>query len=55
MGITALQLPCDFRFVWAGAKLTLPFVRRGITPEGMSAITVLFFFLAGGREDTQGC
>ena len=34
VGITGLQLPCDFRFVWAGAKLAFPFVRRGITPEG---------------------
>ena len=32
--MTALQLPFDFRFVWAGAKLTFPFVRRGIVPEG---------------------
>jgi len=36
VGITGLQLPCDFRFVWAGAKLALPFVRRGIAPEGIS-------------------
>jgi enoyl-CoA hydratase/carnithine racemase len=40
LGITALQLPCDFRFVWAGAKLALPFVRRGITPEGTHHTTV---------------
>ncbi|KAF7336748.1 Enoyl-CoA-hydratase, peroxisomal [Mycena venus] len=35
VGMTALQLPFDLRFVWAGAKLTFPFVRRGIVPEGM--------------------
>ncbi|KAJ7364204.1 peroxisomal enoyl-CoA-hydratase, partial [Mycena albidolilacea] len=34
VGMTAMQLPFDFRFVWAGAKLTFPFVRRGIVPEG---------------------
>jgi hypothetical protein len=34
VGITGLQLPCDFRFVWAGAKLAFPFIRRGIAPEG---------------------
>jgi len=34
VGITGLQLPCDFRFIWAGAKLAFPFIRRGITPEG---------------------
>ena len=32
--MTALHLPFDFRFVWAGAKLTFPFVRRGIVAEG---------------------
>ncbi|KAJ7928895.1 peroxisomal enoyl-CoA-hydratase [Mycena leptocephala] len=26
VGMTAMQLPFDFRFVWAGAKLTFPFV-----------------------------
>ncbi|KAF8485967.1 peroxisomal enoyl-CoA-hydratase [Russula ochroleuca] len=36
VGITGLQLPCDFRFVWAGAKLAFPFVRRGIVPEAIS-------------------
>lgn len=36
VGFSALQLPCDFRFIWAGAKLILPFVRRGIPPEGIS-------------------
>lgn len=36
VGFSGLQLPCDFRFIWAGAKLALPFVRRGITAEGMS-------------------
>ncbi|KAJ6513078.1 peroxisomal enoyl-CoA-hydratase [Mycena sanguinolenta] len=34
VGMTAMQLPFDFRFVWSGAKLTFPFVRRGIVPEG---------------------
>jgi len=33
--MTAFQLPFDFRFVWAGAKLTFPFVRRGIPAEGL--------------------
>ncbi|KAH9998838.1 peroxisomal enoyl-CoA-hydratase [Russula compacta] len=36
IGVTGLQLPCDFRFVWAGAKLSLPFVRRGVTAEAAS-------------------
>ncbi|KAF8643262.1 hypothetical protein AX16_009147 [Volvariella volvacea WC 439] len=36
VGMTALQLPFDFRFVWAGAKLTFPFVRRGINAEATS-------------------
>ncbi|KAF6754566.1 peroxisomal enoyl-CoA-hydratase [Ephemerocybe angulata] len=36
VGMTALQLPFDFRFVWEGAKLTFPFVRRGIVPEAVS-------------------
>ena len=34
VGITGLQLPCDFRFIWVGAKLAFPFIRRGIAPEG---------------------
>ncbi|KAJ6531958.1 peroxisomal enoyl-CoA-hydratase [Mycena capillaripes] len=37
VGMTAMQLPFDFRFVWAGAKLTFPFVRRGIVPEAISS------------------
>ncbi|KAJ7364201.1 peroxisomal enoyl-CoA-hydratase [Mycena albidolilacea] len=37
VGMTAMQLPFDFRFVWAGAKLTFPFVRRGIVPEATSS------------------
>ncbi|KAI0267637.1 peroxisomal enoyl-CoA-hydratase [Gloeopeniophorella convolvens] len=37
VGITGLQLPCDFRFVWAGAKLAVPFVRRGIAAEAASS------------------
>ena len=35
VGMTALHLPFDLRFVWAGAKLTFPFVRRGIVAEGI--------------------
>ncbi|KAF9461900.1 peroxisomal enoyl-CoA-hydratase [Collybia nuda] len=35
-GMTAFQLPFDFRFVWADAKLTFPFVRRGIPAEATS-------------------
>ncbi|KAJ7227384.1 hypothetical protein GGX14DRAFT_555937 [Mycena pura] len=31
----------DFRFVWAGAKLTFPFVRRGVVPEGTSLYDIL--------------
>jgi enoyl-CoA hydratase/carnithine racemase len=34
VGITGLQLPSDFRFIWARAKLAFPFIRRGIAPEG---------------------
>ncbi|KAF9040991.1 peroxisomal enoyl-CoA-hydratase [Hymenopellis radicata] len=37
-GVTALQLPFDFRFAWDGAKLALPFVRLGIAPEGLSSV-----------------
>ncbi|KAF8910628.1 peroxisomal enoyl-CoA-hydratase [Gymnopilus junonius] len=29
VGMTALHLPFDFRFVWAGAKLTFPFFAAG--------------------------
>ncbi|KAF8809730.1 peroxisomal enoyl-CoA-hydratase [Phlegmacium glaucopus] len=36
VGMTGFHLPFDFRFVWAGAKLTFPFVRRGIIPEATS-------------------
>jgi len=36
VGITGLQLPCDFRFIWAGTKLAFPFIRRGIAPEAAS-------------------
>ncbi|KIK55129.1 hypothetical protein GYMLUDRAFT_48075 [Collybiopsis luxurians FD-317 M1] len=35
-GATALQLPFDFRFIWAGAKVTFPFVRLSIVPESTS-------------------
>ncbi|OSD06654.1 peroxisomal enoyl-CoA-hydratase [Trametes coccinea BRFM310] len=37
VGFTGLQLPCDIRFAWAGAKLAFPFVRRGIAPEACSS------------------
>ncbi|KAI0359779.1 peroxisomal enoyl-CoA-hydratase [Trametes cingulata] len=37
IGVTGLQLPCDIRFAWAGAKLAFPFVRRGIAPEAASS------------------
>ena len=36
VGMSGLQLPCDFRFIWAGAKLALPFIRHGIAAECMS-------------------
>ena len=38
--MTGLHLPFDFRFVWAGAKLTFPFVRRGIVPEGTHCLNL---------------
>ncbi|KAJ3531372.1 hypothetical protein NMY22_g8179 [Coprinellus aureogranulatus] len=31
VGMTAMQLPFDFRFVWEGAKLSFPFVRRAVS------------------------
>ncbi|KAJ7227386.1 peroxisomal enoyl-CoA-hydratase [Mycena pura] len=37
VGMSAMQLPFDFRFVWAGAKLTFPFVRRGVVPEATTS------------------
>ncbi|KAI0077093.1 peroxisomal enoyl-CoA-hydratase [Panus rudis PR-1116 ss-1] len=37
VGVTGLQLPFDFRFVWEGAKISMPFVRRGIVPEAVSS------------------
>ncbi|KAI0749639.1 peroxisomal enoyl-CoA-hydratase [Daedaleopsis nitida] len=37
VGVTGLQLPFDIRFVWAGAKLAFPFVRRGIAAEAASS------------------
>ncbi|EIW57639.1 peroxisomal enoyl-CoA-hydratase [Trametes versicolor FP-101664 SS1] len=37
VGVTGLQLPFDIRFVWAGARLAFPFVRRGIAPEACSS------------------
>ncbi|KIK55126.1 hypothetical protein GYMLUDRAFT_231271 [Collybiopsis luxurians FD-317 M1] len=35
-GATALQLPFDFRVIWASAKVTFPFVRLGIVPDSTS-------------------
>ncbi|KAJ7067111.1 peroxisomal enoyl-CoA-hydratase [Mycena amicta] len=29
-------VPFDFRFVWSGAKLSFPFIQRGIVPEATS-------------------
>ncbi|KAJ7227382.1 hypothetical protein GGX14DRAFT_555935 [Mycena pura] len=40
-----MQLPFDFRFVWAGAKLTFPFVRRGVVPEGTSLYPTTSYLL----------
>ncbi|KIL67681.1 hypothetical protein M378DRAFT_73608 [Amanita muscaria Koide BX008] len=37
VGVTGLQLPFDFRFAWQGAKITFPFVRRGIAAEAVSS------------------
>ncbi|KAJ3762662.1 peroxisomal enoyl-CoA-hydratase [Lentinula raphanica] len=37
VGMTAMQLPFDLRFVWEGAKLVFPFVRRGINAEATSS------------------
>jgi enoyl-CoA hydratase/carnithine racemase len=37
VGVSGLQLPSDFRFIWARAKLALPFVRRGIAAEAASS------------------
>ena len=53
VGITGLQLPCDFRFVWAGAKLAFPFVRVGIVPEGNVLPSPLPFPMNHNRE--RGC
>ncbi|KIY64835.1 peroxisomal enoyl-CoA-hydratase [Cylindrobasidium torrendii FP15055 ss-10] len=36
-GFSALQLPFDFRFAWAGGKIVIPFVRRAIAPESLSS------------------
>ncbi|PAV16294.1 peroxisomal enoyl- -hydratase [Pyrrhoderma noxium] len=36
VGMT-MQLSFDFRFVWGGAKLTFPFILRGICPEALSS------------------
>ncbi|KAF7312483.1 Enoyl-CoA hydratase isomerase family protein [Mycena indigotica] len=36
VGMTAMQLPFDLRFVWSGARLSFPFIQRGITPEATS-------------------
>ncbi|ETW83462.1 hypothetical protein HETIRDRAFT_433932 [Heterobasidion irregulare TC 32-1] len=50
VGVTGLQLPFDFRFAWEDAKLALPFVRRGITPEATS--TYLLPHLVGHAHAT---
>jgi len=50
-GVTAFQLPFDFRFAWDGAKLTFPFVRRGISPEAAS--TYLLPRLLGHSKATS--
>ncbi|KAH9481282.1 Enoyl-CoA hydratase AFT3-1 [Psilocybe cubensis] len=53
VGMTALQLPFDFRFVWAGARLTFPFVRRGIAPEGHSKASYLMLSGAVVSPDSK--
>lgn len=35
-----MQLPFDFRFAWAEAKLVIPFVSRGICAEGTSELAI---------------
>ncbi|KIY64733.1 peroxisomal enoyl-CoA-hydratase [Cylindrobasidium torrendii FP15055 ss-10] len=35
VGSTAMQLPFDIRFAWAGAKILFSFVRLGVNPEGL--------------------
>jgi len=44
-----MQLPFDFRFAWADAKLTFPFVRRGIVPEGARSMFYSRLYLANSR------
>ncbi|PPQ81015.1 hypothetical protein CVT25_014523 [Psilocybe cyanescens] len=53
VGMTALQLPFDFRFVWAGARLSFPFVRRGIVPEGHSRANSLLLAGATVSPDSK--
>ncbi|KAF5383367.1 hypothetical protein D9757_008399 [Collybiopsis confluens] len=50
-GFTSLQLPFDFRFIWAGAEITLPFLRLGILPESTS--TYLLSRLVGQSRATS--
>ncbi|KAF5383361.1 hypothetical protein D9757_008403 [Collybiopsis confluens] len=50
-GFTSLQLPFDFRFIWAGAQITLPFLRLGILPESTS--TYLLSRLVGQSRATS--
>ncbi|KIK62252.1 hypothetical protein GYMLUDRAFT_995083 [Collybiopsis luxurians FD-317 M1] len=50
-GFTSLQLPFDFRFIWAGAHITLPFLRLGILPESTS--TYLLSRLVGESRATS--
>ncbi|KAJ3732502.1 peroxisomal enoyl-CoA-hydratase [Lentinula guzmanii] len=50
VGLTALQFPFDFRIIWSGSKLTIPFVRLGIVPESTS--TYLLSRLIGESRAT---
>ncbi|KAF9075477.1 peroxisomal enoyl-CoA-hydratase [Rhodocollybia butyracea] len=51
VGMTCLQLPFNFRFVWEGAKLAFPFVRLGISPESTSTF-LLPRLLGHSRADS---
>ncbi|KAJ3714083.1 ClpP/crotonase-like domain-containing protein [Lentinula raphanica] len=50
IGLTALQCPFDFRIIWSGSKMTIPFVRLGIAPESTS--TYLLSRLIGQSRAT---
>ncbi|THH31519.1 hypothetical protein EUX98_g2671 [Antrodiella citrinella] len=43
VGVTGFQVPFDFRFAWEGAKLSMPFVRRGIAAEGENTVMMPSF------------